>query len=150
MKVYNKNDQSNHRHSEHSNSDEIKQYFAADSRESTDNDLEAPDDQNLEEELDHMSLISQLLLELREKSNITTAATMFLSEKILNLIRIDQKEHSSRIYRSLKQNQNNFKLDHETNVILFSRSPFELPCQHFCGQKALTNYIKAKVIYSPQ
>ena len=58
MKIYNKNDQSNDRHSEHSNSDEIKQYFAADSRESTDNDLEAPDDQNLEEELDYMPLIT--------------------------------------------------------------------------------------------
>lgn len=69
---------------------------------------------------------------------------MFLSEKILNSIRIDRKEHSSTIYRSLKQNQNNFKLDHETNVVLFSRSPFELPCQHFCGLKTLTNYINRK------
>ena len=91
-----------------------------------------------------MTLISQLLLELRGKSDVTNEATMFLSEKILKLIRIDRKEHSSRIYRSFKQNQNNFELDHETSVILFSRSPFELPCQHFCGQKALTNYIKTK------
>ena len=36
MKVYKKNDQSNDRQSEHSNSDEIEQYFAADSRENTD------------------------------------------------------------------------------------------------------------------
>lgn len=58
MKVYNKNNQSNDRHSENSNSDDIEQYFAAESRENTDNDLEAPDNQNLEEELDHMFLIS--------------------------------------------------------------------------------------------
>ena len=96
-----------------------------------------------------MPLISQLLLELRGKSDVTNEATMFLSEKILKLIRIDRKEHSSRIYRSFKQNQNNFELDHETSVILFSRSPFELPCQHFCGQKALTNYINKRFIYIP-
>ena len=128
FKIYYKNDQSNDKHSEHSNSDDIEQYFAAEIRENTDKDLEAPDNENL---------ISQLLLELREKFNVTPEATMFLSEKILNLIRIDQKEHNSRIYRSLKQNQNNFKLHHKTNVILFSRSPFELPYQHFFVGKRL-------------
>ena len=128
FKIYYKNDQSNDKHSEHSNSDDIEQYFAAEIRENTDKDLEAPDNENL---------ISQLLLELREKFNVTPEATMFLSEKILNSIRIDQKEHSTKIYRSLKQNQNNFKLHHETNVILFSRSPFELPREHFFVGKRL-------------
>lgn len=63
-KVYNKNNQSNDRHSEHSSSDNIEQYFPGDSRKNTD-DIEAPNNQNLEEELGHMFLISQLLLELR-------------------------------------------------------------------------------------
>ena len=36
MKVYKKNDRSNARQSEHSNSDKIEQYFAVDSRENTD------------------------------------------------------------------------------------------------------------------
>ena len=36
------------------------------------------------EELDFMFLISQMLLELREKFNVTTEVDMFVSEKILN------------------------------------------------------------------
>lgn len=40
-------------------------------------------------------------------------------------------------------------IDHETSLILFSRSPFELPFQHFCGQKSLTNYIKSRQSFIP-
>ena len=40
-------------------------------------------------------------------------------------------------------------IDHETSLILFSRSPFELPCQHFCGHKSLANYIKSRESFVP-
>ena len=70
-------------------------------------------------------------------------------KKILNITRIDQKEHSDAIHRSLKKNNDNFVIDHETNLILFSISPFELPCQHFCGQISLTNYIKSRESFVP-
>ena len=80
---------------------------------------------------------------------MTTEVTRFVSEKILNIIRIDRKEHSDAIHRSLKKNNDNFVIDHETSLILFSRSPFELPCQHFCGQKSLTNYIKSRESFVP-
>ena len=110
--------------------------------------LVAADEKN-DEELDFMLLISQILLEVWEKFNVTTEVTRFVSEKILNIIRIDRKEHSDAIHRSLKKNNDNFVIDHETNLILFSRSPFELPCQHFCGQKSLTNYIKSRESFVP-
>ena len=47
-----------------------------------------------------MFLISQILTQLREKFNVTTKATRFVSEKIQNIIRIDQKESSGVLLRS--------------------------------------------------
>ena len=73
-----------------------------------------------------------MLLELREKFNATTETTRFVSEKILNIVRIDIKKHSDAIHKSLKKKYDNFVIDHETSVILFNRSPFQLPCQYFC------------------
>ena len=35
-------------------------------------------------------------------------------------------------------------IDHETSLIIFSRSPFKLLCKHFSGQKSLTYYIKSR------
>ena len=46
-----------------------------------------------------MFLISRVLLELREKFNVTTEVTRFVSEKFLNIIRIDRKEHSDAIHK---------------------------------------------------
>ena len=39
--------------------------------------------------------------------------------------------------------------DHETSLISFSRSLFELPCQHLCAQESLTNYIKSRESFVP-
>ena len=58
-------------------------------------------------------------------------------------MRIDRKEHSDAIHRSLKNNDYNSVVYHETTLILLSRSPFKLPCQHFVGQRSLTNYMKS-------
>lgn len=60
--------------------------------------LVAADEKN-EGELDFMFLISRVLLELREKFNVTTEVTRFVSEKFLNIIRIDRKEHSDAIHK---------------------------------------------------
>ena len=42
-----------------------------------------------DEELVYIFLIPQILLELREKLNVTTKATNFVSEKVLIIIRIE-------------------------------------------------------------
>ena len=60
--------------------------------------LVAADEKN-EGELDFMFLISRVLLELREKFTVTTEVTRFVSEKFLNIIRIDRKEHSDAIHK---------------------------------------------------
>ena len=72
------------------------------------------------EERDYIFLISQMLLELREKFNATTETTRFVSEKILDIVRIDIKKHSDAIHKSLKKKYDNFVIDHETSVILFN------------------------------
>ena len=56
------------------------------------------------------------------------------------MIGIDCKDSDARLKPC-----HNFVTDHETILILFSRSPFELPCcRHFCGQKLLPNDIKSR------
>lgn len=53
-------------------------------------------------------LISRMLLESREKFNVTTKTTTLVSGKTLNIVRIDRKKHSHAIHKSLKKNYDNF------------------------------------------
>ena len=96
--------------------------------------------------LDADEIISDFLLELREKFNVTTDCTCFVSQKVIDILCLDRKMFVSIIKKSLTENEN-FVMDYETDTILSSKSIFHNSCCRFTGKKALTGYITDKPHY---
>ena len=80
------------------------------------------------------------LLELREIFKICTAVTCFVSEKLSAIINIDPKQHTEMFYSSYSKNFYD-PLGYESKCVLFSESPFTVPCEKCSKGKALSNYI---------
>ena len=97
--------------------------------------------------LDYETIIAEFLLELRENFGTSTKATCFVSEKLLNLLEIDRKQHSDMFFRAYQYRHPDNPLEYEPKAILFSNSPFEMPCKKFCSEKALSQFIKQKESY---
>uniref|UniRef100_A0A7M6DS12 Uncharacterized protein n=1 Tax=Clytia hemisphaerica TaxID=252671 RepID=A0A7M6DS12_9CNID len=91
--------------------------------------------------------IHSFLLELREKYFVTTEATCFISEKLSHILSIDRKRHGEAIKSSLSRNIANFKLDHETKMILQCESEYAIAFNKFKGAKALSQFTENKPQY---
>ena len=98
-------------------------------------------------EIDFESFAADILIELREKYNISNTALSYVSEKITNLLRLDREDHKKQIERSLKNNHPTLLIDHETSAILNCKSPFQRPFQQFSNVSALNNFISKKKDY---
>ena len=92
-------------------------------------------------DIDFDEIPATLLLELRGKINVTTEASCFLSEKLINLFNIERNSPANQILSSLKKQQNDFELSYETRSYLFCKSPLSRSFKRFSAQKALTEYI---------
>ena len=99
------------------------------------------DEENVFASDDYDSLIGEFLLELREKFNLTTAATCFVAEKLNYLLEIDRKTLRKTFVNNLDEN---IELNHEAKAALYVNSPFQRVCERFRGEKSLSEFIKFK------
>ena len=92
-------------------------------------------------ENNYNTIISEFLLELREKLNVITAATCFIAEKINHLLKTDRRIFQKMLTDNLDKNIN---LNYEVKTSLNSSSPFQRACEKFTGQKSLSQFIRNK------
>ena len=97
--------------------------------------------------INHDDMISDFLLELREVYHVTQTAVSFLCQKFQKILEIDRKYHVEAVTASLKSNNQNFVMDHESSAILHCKSQFVQSFEMFSGAKTLSNYVKAKKHY---
>ena len=97
-----------------------------------------------ESSVNHFDLIANLLLELREKYNVSTSATCFISEKLGHIVEQDRNMFANKILKVLHKDEN-FVQSYELRMTVHMVSRFVKACQKFTGQKSLSTYIKAKV-----
>ena len=90
----------------------------------------------------HVKEIASFPLELCKKDGVTTEALCFVSEKIVHILQLENKIQFSMFKFSIKRNNWNFVLDHETGQIFTCESPFGIAFQTFSGKKALNEYVK--------
>ena len=69
-------------------------------------------------------VVANFLLGLRENFNTTTVAISFASEKIHEIICLEQKIQISTIRESLKRNHEGFQIDYKKEMIMDCVSPF--------------------------
>ena len=87
--------------------------------------IEADDNSEGEEEIlsykdfNYDLVVANFLLGLRENFNTTTEAISFVSEKIHEIICLEQKIRISMIRESLKRNHEGFQIDYETEMIMY-------------------------------
>ena len=97
-----------------------------------------------ESSVNHLDLIANLLLELREKYNMSTSATCFVSEKLGYIVERGWNMFANKILKVLHKDEN-FVQSYELRMTVHMVSRFVKACQKFTGQKSLSTYIKAKV-----
>ena len=71
-------------------------------------------------------MVANFLLIKRENFNTPTEAVSFVSEKIHEIICLEQKICISMIRESLKRNHESFQIDYETEIIMDCVSPFAI------------------------
>ena len=72
-------------------------------------------------DFDHNQIIACFLLELREKYDTTTDASCFVSEKVSHILQLENKVRYVMFQESMRRNNPNFVIDHETETILTSK-----------------------------
>ena len=96
-----------------------------------------------ESSVNHFDLIANFLLELREKYNVSTSATCFISEKLGRIVEQDRNMFANKILKVLHKDEN-FVQSYESRMTVHMVSPFVKACRKFTGQESLSTYIKAK------
>ena len=93
--------------------------------------------------VNHFDFIANLLLEIREKYNMSTSAPCFIKEKLC-ISQSKTKMFANKILNVLHKDEN-FVQSYELRMTAHMVSPFAEACQKFTGQKSLSTYIKAKL-----
>ena len=75
-------------------------------------------------------------IELREKYNVSTSATCFISEKLGHIVEQDRNMFANKILKVLHKDEN-FVQSYELRMTVHMISPFLKACQKFTGQKSL-------------
>ena len=101
----------------------------------------AGDEENVFASKDCDSLTGEFLIELREKFNVTTAATCFVAEKFNYLLQIDRKTLKKTFFNNLDEN---IELNYEAKAVLHVHNPFQRVCERFRGEDPLSEFIKFK------
>ena len=96
-----------------------------------------------ESSVNHFDLIAKLLLELREKYNMSTSTPCFIKGKLC-ILQSKTKMFANKILNVLHKDEN-FVQSYELRMTAHMVSPFVEACQKFTGHKSLSMYIKAKV-----
>ena len=93
----------------------------------------------------HNQLTAFFFLELREKYGTTTEASCFVSEKVSHILQLENKVRHAMFQESIRRNNPNFVIDHETETLLTCESPFSIAFKKFSGKKTLNEFIKNKL-----
>ena len=96
-----------------------------------------------ESSVNNFDLIANLLLELRERYNMSTSTPCFIKGKLC-ILQSKTKMFANKILNVLHKDEN-FIQSYELRMTAHIVSPFVEACQKFTGQKSLSTYIKAKV-----
>ena len=75
-------------------------------------------------DFNHEKLVANFLLELREIYGTTTEASCFVSEKVMHILQLGNKIRYSMFTKSIRQNNPDIILDHESELILTCESAF--------------------------
>ena len=76
-----------------------------------------------ESSVNHLDLIANLLLDLREKYDVSTSATCFISEKLGHIVEQDRNIFANKILTVLHQDEN-FVQSYELKMTVHMVSPF--------------------------
>ena len=106
----------------------------------------AGDEENVFASEDYDSLIGEFLLELREKFNLTTAATCFVAEKLNYLLEIDRKTLRKTFFNNLDEN---IEFNYKAKAVLHVNSPIQRVCERFREEKSLSEFTKSKEFVEP-
>ena len=101
----------------------------------------AGDEENVFASKDCDSLTGEFLIELKEKFNVTTAATCFVAEKFNYLLEIDRKTLKKTFFNNLDEN---IELNYEAKAVFHVNNPFQRVCVRFREEKPLSEFIKFK------
>ena len=93
-------------------------------------------------DFNHNQLIACFLLELSEKYDTTNDASCFVSEKVSHILQLENKVRYAVFQESIRRNNPNFVIDHETETLLTCESPSSIAFKKFSGKKTLNEFIK--------
>ena len=96
-------------------------------------------------DFDYNQLIACANLDLREKYRTTTEASCFVSEKVSHILQLENKVRHAMFQESIRRNNPNFVINHETETLLTCESPFSIAFKKFSGKKTLNEFIKNKL-----
>ena len=86
-------------------------------------------------DFDYNQLIACANLDLREKYRTTTEASCFVSEKVSHILQLENKARYAMFQESIRRNNPNFVIDHETKTLLTCKNPFSIAFKKFSGKK---------------
>ena len=86
-------------------------------------------------DFDHNQLIACFLLELREKYSATPEASCFVTEKVSHILQLENKARYVMFQESIRRNNPNFVIDHETKTLLTCKNPLSIAFKKFSGKK---------------
>ena len=86
-------------------------------------------------DFDHNQLVACFLLELLEKYSGTPEASCFVSEKVSHILQLENKARYAMFQESIRRNNPNFVIDHETKTLLTCKNPFSTAFKKFSGKK---------------
>ena len=95
-----------------------------------------------ESNVNHFDLIANVLLEFREKYNVSTSPTCFISKKLGYIVEQDRNMFANNMLNVLHKD-GNFVQSYELRMTVHMVSPFVKACHTFTGQTSLSTYIKA-------
>ena len=96
-------------------------------------------------QFDYQTIVSDMLLELREKFGATNAALSFVSEKMTMILRHDASVRSKKV--SISLNQSNLHMDFQSEFLLKAESPFIQHFESFGNTQTLDRFIQSKPEY---
>ena len=93
-------------------------------------------------DFDRERLAANFLLELKEIYGTNTQASCFISDKVMHILQLENKIRYSMFTKSIRQNNPDIILDHESELILTCESAFAKAFKKFSGKKNLNEFVK--------
>ena len=93
-------------------------------------------------DFDRERLVANFLLELKEIYGTNTQASCFVSDKVMHILQLENKIRYSMFTKRIRQNNPDFILDHESELILTCETAFAKAFKKFSRKKNLNEFVK--------